>query len=181
MTCDLGGGGTKTGSRAICPDPHEGQLKGEPVRSVAIRFNAWAGLYVAGRGLRMRPPRLKRITCGGRVVTPDRKVTVYLYKSKCCMDLQRCLVFSPQPACNDACHARSPSPTPRESAGIMRSHCDQEVNARRGESVVPHLRGGVPPKMGGAPWRSAPSVAASSVQLNPRLLSWSRTAFRHRR
>lgn len=31
----------------------EGQLSGEPLRSLAMRFSAWAGLYVAGRGLRM--------------------------------------------------------------------------------------------------------------------------------
>lgn len=31
----------------------EGQLRGEPVRSLAIKCSACAGLYVAGRGLRM--------------------------------------------------------------------------------------------------------------------------------
>jgi hypothetical protein len=31
----------------------EGQLREVPVRSFAIRFSACAGLYVAGRGLRM--------------------------------------------------------------------------------------------------------------------------------
>ena len=31
----------------------DGQLSGEPVLSLAIRFSACAGLYVAGRGLRM--------------------------------------------------------------------------------------------------------------------------------
>jgi hypothetical protein len=32
---------------------HDGQLSGEPVRSLAIKCSACAGLYVAGRGLRM--------------------------------------------------------------------------------------------------------------------------------
>src|SRR3712207_9193778 len=36
---------------------HDGQLRGEPLRSLAIRCSAWAGLYVFGRGLRMSPPR----------------------------------------------------------------------------------------------------------------------------
>ena len=27
-----------------------------PLRSLAMRFNAWAGLYEAGRGLRMQSP-----------------------------------------------------------------------------------------------------------------------------
>ncbi len=31
----------------------DGQLSGDPVRSLAIRLSAWAGLYVFGRGLRM--------------------------------------------------------------------------------------------------------------------------------
>jgi len=34
---------------------HDGQLSGEPVRSLAIRLSACAGLYVAGRGLRICP------------------------------------------------------------------------------------------------------------------------------
>lgn len=40
------------GDRSIFPE-HEGQLRGEPVRSLAIKCSACAGLYVAGRGLRM--------------------------------------------------------------------------------------------------------------------------------
>ena len=34
----------------------EGQLRGERLRSLAIRCSAWAGLYCAGLGLRMKPP-----------------------------------------------------------------------------------------------------------------------------
>ena len=41
-----------SGDRSIFPE-HEGQLRGEPVRSLAIKCSACAGLYVAGRGLRM--------------------------------------------------------------------------------------------------------------------------------
>lgn len=40
------------GERSMIPE-QDGQLSGEPVRSFAIRCSAWAGLYVAGRGLRM--------------------------------------------------------------------------------------------------------------------------------
>ena len=40
------------GVRSIAPE-QDGQLNGVPVRSFAIRFNACAGLYVAGRGLRI--------------------------------------------------------------------------------------------------------------------------------
>jgi len=35
---------------------HEGQLSGRPLRSLEIRWSAWAGLYVFGRGFRMLPP-----------------------------------------------------------------------------------------------------------------------------
>ena len=41
------------GVRSMDPE-HDGQLSGVPVRSFAIRFNACAGLYVAGRGLRIQ-------------------------------------------------------------------------------------------------------------------------------
>ena len=58
VTCEFGAGGAVFGSRSIGPE-HEGQLNGAPARSLAIRFNACAGLYVAGRGLRMQPPSLK--------------------------------------------------------------------------------------------------------------------------
>jgi hypothetical protein len=54
VTWDRGGGGNCPGLRSIGPE-HDGQLSGEPVRSFAIRFNACAGLYVAGRGLRITP------------------------------------------------------------------------------------------------------------------------------
>jgi len=54
VTCERGGGGNCRGVRSIGPE-HDGQLSGEPVRSFAIRFRACAGLYVAGRGLRIRP------------------------------------------------------------------------------------------------------------------------------
>ena len=40
---------------------HEGQLRGDPVRSFAIRCRACAGLNVAGRGLRMCPPKVLQI------------------------------------------------------------------------------------------------------------------------
>ena len=40
------------GDRSMFPE-QEGQLSGEPVRSLAIKCSACAGLYVAGRGLRM--------------------------------------------------------------------------------------------------------------------------------
>jgi hypothetical protein len=45
-----------SGERSMFPE-HEGQLSGEPVRSLAIKCSACAGLYVAGRGLRMTPPK----------------------------------------------------------------------------------------------------------------------------
>ena len=56
VTCECGAGGVRDGSRSILPE-HEGQLSGEPVRSLAIKCSACAGLYVAGRGLRMTPPK----------------------------------------------------------------------------------------------------------------------------
>ena len=34
----------------------DGQESGKPLRSLAMRFKAWAGLYEAGRGLRMYSP-----------------------------------------------------------------------------------------------------------------------------
>ncbi len=36
VTCDLGGGGTRVGSRSIGPE-QDGQLNGEPLRSLAMR------------------------------------------------------------------------------------------------------------------------------------------------
>jgi hypothetical protein len=38
---------------------HDGQLSGDPVRSLEISVSAWAGLYVSGRGLRIQA------SCGG--------------------------------------------------------------------------------------------------------------------
>ena len=52
VTWDRGGGGTLFGVRSIGPE-QEGQLSDVPVRSLAIRFSACAGLYVAGRGFRI--------------------------------------------------------------------------------------------------------------------------------
>lgn len=52
VTCECGAGGVSDGERSIFPE-HEGQLSGEPVRSLAIKCSACAGLYVAGRGLRI--------------------------------------------------------------------------------------------------------------------------------
>ena len=46
----------------------DGQLSGEPVRSLAIKCSACAGLYVAGRGLRMTPPNSKPTYFWGRPV-----------------------------------------------------------------------------------------------------------------
>jgi hypothetical protein len=47
-----GGAGTSLGVRSIGPE-QDGQLNDVPVRSFAMRFRACAGLYVAGRGLRI--------------------------------------------------------------------------------------------------------------------------------
>ena len=52
VTWERGGGGESPGSRSMGPE-QDGQLRGEPVRSLAMRLSAWAGLYVFGRGLRM--------------------------------------------------------------------------------------------------------------------------------
>ena len=43
------------GSRSMGPE-HDGQLRGDPFRSLAIRCSACAGLYAFGRGFRMSPP-----------------------------------------------------------------------------------------------------------------------------
>jgi len=40
------------GERSICPE-QDGQLSGDPVRSLAIRCRACAGLYVTGLGFRI--------------------------------------------------------------------------------------------------------------------------------
>jgi hypothetical protein len=34
----------------------DGQLSGRPLRSLEIKWSAWAGLYVFGRGFLMLPP-----------------------------------------------------------------------------------------------------------------------------
>ena len=61
VTCERGGGGKSSGVRSICPE-HDGQLSGEPFRSLAIKWSACTGLYVAGRGLRIGPPESFRST-----------------------------------------------------------------------------------------------------------------------
>jgi hypothetical protein len=53
VTWERGGGGTCCGSRTICPE-QDGQESGDPVRSWEMSCRACAGLYVAGRGFRMR-------------------------------------------------------------------------------------------------------------------------------
>jgi hypothetical protein len=45
------------GSRSMEPE-QDGQLKGDPFRSLAMRCSACAGLYAFGRGLRMSPPEM---------------------------------------------------------------------------------------------------------------------------
>jgi len=52
VTWQRGGGGKSVGVRSIWPE-QEGQLSGDPVRSLAIRWSACAGLNVAGLGLRI--------------------------------------------------------------------------------------------------------------------------------
>jgi hypothetical protein len=49
VTWDRGGGGKSPGERSMGPE-QDGQLSGVPVLSLAIRFSACAGLYVAGGG-----------------------------------------------------------------------------------------------------------------------------------
>jgi hypothetical protein len=65
VTCERGGGGKSSGVRSICPE-HDGQLSGEPFRSLAIKWSACTGLYVAGRGLRIGPPESFRTTRSSR-------------------------------------------------------------------------------------------------------------------
>ena len=55
VTCERGGGGASYGSRSMEPE-QEGQLSGSPLRSLAMRWRACAGLYEFGLGLRMRAP-----------------------------------------------------------------------------------------------------------------------------
>jgi hypothetical protein len=45
----------EVGSRMIEPE-HDGQLSGEPLLSLVIRWSACAGLYEFGLGLRIPPP-----------------------------------------------------------------------------------------------------------------------------
>lgn len=56
VTWEWGAGGVNEGDLSMFPE-QDGQLSGDPVRSLAIRWSACAGLYVAGRGLRMSPPK----------------------------------------------------------------------------------------------------------------------------
>jgi hypothetical protein len=58
VTCARGAGGKFRGSRLMLPE-QDGQLSGDPVRSLEISVSAWAGLYVSGRGLRIQA------SCGG--------------------------------------------------------------------------------------------------------------------
>ena len=53
VTWERGGGGICWGSRMICPE-QDGHDNGDPVRSCEMSCRACAGLYVAGRGFRMR-------------------------------------------------------------------------------------------------------------------------------
>lgn len=55
VTCVRGGGGAIPGSRSIEPE-QDGQLSGSPLRSLAIRWRACAGLYELGLGFRIRSP-----------------------------------------------------------------------------------------------------------------------------
>src|SRR6185312_1985750 len=57
VTCERGGGGVESGSRTMSPE-QEGQLSGIPLRSCEMSCSAWAGLYVAGRGLRIESSRV---------------------------------------------------------------------------------------------------------------------------
>lgn len=67
-------------------------MRGSPVRSLAMRCSACAGLYVAGRGFLMRgPPGLERFRCGGGYAAAAYKVTTNACKSKCCIDLHTSL------------------------------------------------------------------------------------------
>ena len=52
VTWQRGGGGVSSGSRSIEPE-QDGHESGVPLRSFAIKFKACAGLYEAGRGLRI--------------------------------------------------------------------------------------------------------------------------------
>src|ERR1700690_3736342 len=55
---------------------HEGQDSGDPFRSLAMRFRACAGLYEAGRGLRMDSPEenQRAVIYPARVVDHARKL-----------------------------------------------------------------------------------------------------------
>src|SRR5687767_4387315 len=65
VTWQRGGGGESSGLRSMEPE-QLGQLSGEPLRSLAMRCNACAGLYVAGRGLRIDPPDNEPALSDGR-------------------------------------------------------------------------------------------------------------------
>jgi hypothetical protein len=118
VTCDFGGGGTRLGSRSIGPE-QDGQLSGDPVRSLAMRCSAWAGLYVFGRGLRMN-----------------------VYASKCALRRERCapgrVKFNLYPApdlTRSAPGERRPLPP---SAGLCVTYTAR--NARRSEPANSGVR-----------------------------------------
>ena len=67
---------------------HDGQLSDSPVRSLAMRCRACAGLYVAGRGFRMGPPGLVRNTRGSGNAASGRNLTSKERKSKWHIDLR---------------------------------------------------------------------------------------------
>ena len=61
VTCERGGGGAEPGSRSMEPE-QDGQLSGSPLRSLAIRWRACAGLYEFGRGFRIQSPSESIVT-----------------------------------------------------------------------------------------------------------------------
>ena len=81
VTCERGGGGIRVGDRSIEPE-QEGQLRGVPFRSLAMRCRACAGLYVFGRGLRMSPPIVCRLGAGFAAPWYPGKLTYLAANSK---------------------------------------------------------------------------------------------------
>ena len=59
----------------------DGQLSGEPVLSLAMRFSACAGLYVAGRGLRIRPLLNNKSAPDNSGAGPPDQITFYFSKT----------------------------------------------------------------------------------------------------
>jgi len=74
VTWQRGGGGKSSGVRSIWPE-QDGQLSGAPVRSLAIRWRACAGLNVAGLGLRICATSRLQVHPGWRTA-PVRLVTI---------------------------------------------------------------------------------------------------------